>query len=85
MWEPVGPLPAAVYWRRRWVALASAVTLVGLAIATAGTPTGTPVPAANRVPVTATSTAAGQPAGTPPDRRPARARHAREQRRRGHG
>jgi hypothetical protein len=26
----VGPLPAAVYWRRRWVALASVVTVAGL-------------------------------------------------------
>ena len=47
MWEPVGPLPAAVYWRRRWVALASAVTLVGLAIVTAGGARRAPVPAAN--------------------------------------
>ncbi|HVL83899.1 MAG TPA: hypothetical protein VM367_06365 [Pseudonocardia sp.] len=32
MWEPVGPLPASVYWRRRCVAAAVAVTvLVGLA------------------------------------------------------
>ncbi len=38
MWEPVGPLPATVYWRRRCVALASAVTLVGLVAATAGAP-----------------------------------------------
>ncbi len=31
MWEPVGPLPASVYWRRRWVALASAVgVLLGI-------------------------------------------------------
>lgn len=31
MWEPVGPLPASVYWRRRWVALAStAMVLAGL-------------------------------------------------------
>ena len=28
MWEPVGPLPATVYWRRRWVAVASATTAV---------------------------------------------------------
>lgn len=28
MWEPVGPLPATVYWRRRWVAVASAVAVV---------------------------------------------------------
>ena len=48
MWEPVGPLPAAVYWRRRCVALASAVLLVGWVLITAGAPAGTPVPAANR-------------------------------------
>ncbi|HLU58947.1 MAG TPA: hypothetical protein VKZ81_26085 [Pseudonocardia sp.] len=28
MWEPVGPLPAAVYWRRRWVAIGSATALI---------------------------------------------------------
>jgi hypothetical protein len=28
MWEPVGPLPASVYWRRRWLAGASAVVVV---------------------------------------------------------
>jgi len=30
MWEPSGPLPATVYWRRRWVALASVVVLFAL-------------------------------------------------------
>jgi hypothetical protein len=30
MWEPMGPLPAAVYWRRRWVAVGSAVTVIVL-------------------------------------------------------
>jgi hypothetical protein len=28
MWEPVGPLPASVYWRRRLLAVASAVVAV---------------------------------------------------------
>jgi hypothetical protein len=28
VWEPVGPLPAAVYWRRRWVALGSALAVI---------------------------------------------------------
>src|SRR6476661_2053804 len=28
MWEPVGPLPAAVYWRRRGVAAVAALALV---------------------------------------------------------
>lgn len=32
MWEPVGPLPASVYWRRRWLAVASTVVAVLLAI-----------------------------------------------------
>ncbi len=48
MWEPVGPLPATVYWRRRCAVLATVLTLVGLAFATAGAPASTPVPAANR-------------------------------------
>jgi hypothetical protein len=53
MWEPVGPLPAAVYWRRRWVALATVLTIAGLAtVAVEGTPTSnstpTPAPAAVR-------------------------------------
>lgn len=30
MWEPVGPLPATVYWRRRWVAIASATAVIVL-------------------------------------------------------
>ncbi len=52
MWEPVGPLPATVYWRRRCAVLATVLTLVGLAFATAGAPSSTPVPAANRSAVT---------------------------------
>jgi hypothetical protein len=28
MWEPVGPLPATVYWRRRWVAIASTIVAI---------------------------------------------------------
>lgn len=32
MWEPVGPLPASVYWRRRWLAVASTVVAVLLVI-----------------------------------------------------
>ncbi|MDN5857421.1 MAG: hypothetical protein L0H84_02255 [Pseudonocardia sp.] len=31
MWEPVGPLPASVYWRRRCTAVAVAILLVGAA------------------------------------------------------
>jgi hypothetical protein len=32
MWEPVGPLPASVYWRRRGVAVASVVMAVVLLV-----------------------------------------------------
>lgn len=32
MWEPVGPLPASVYWRRRWLAVASTVVAVLLVV-----------------------------------------------------
>jgi hypothetical protein len=28
VWEPVGPLPASVYWRRRWIALISASSVL---------------------------------------------------------
>jgi hypothetical protein len=68
MWEPVGPLPAAVYWRRRCVAMASAVTLVALVVATAGTAgaPATPVPAANRSTTTAKAVPAPPPASSPP-------------------
>jgi hypothetical protein len=36
MWEPVGPLPATVYWRRRWTAVASAAAAVLVLAWTAG-------------------------------------------------
>jgi hypothetical protein len=32
MWDPVGPLPATVYWRRRWLAIASTVATVVLVL-----------------------------------------------------
>jgi hypothetical protein len=41
MWEPVGPLPAGVYWRRRWVAIASTlgtVVVISWLVATLPTP-----------------------------------------------
>lgn len=44
MWEPVGPLPATVYWRRRWAAIGSAALVIVLlawgvaALATGGSP-----------------------------------------------
>src|SRR4051794_12382755 len=66
MWEPVGPLPAAVYWRRRFVALASAMALAALVLVTAGgTPASTPVPAANRIPTGSGATTTSHPAGGP--------------------
>ena len=72
MWEPVGPLPAAVYWRRRGAMLAAAAALVGLVVATAaGDPGITAVPAANRTAAdtgtaTAPATAPGGPAAGGP-------------------
>jgi hypothetical protein len=54
VWKPVGPLPAAVYWRRRCVAVAAATALVALAVvAAAGVPVDQPVRTVNE------STAAG--------------------------
>jgi len=32
MWEPMGTLPASVYWRRRWLAVASTTAAVLLVI-----------------------------------------------------
>lgn len=43
MWEPVGPLPATVYWRRRFVAVLSAVLLI-LALAWASAALLAPAP-----------------------------------------
>lgn len=61
MWEPVGPLPAAVYWRRRWVALASVLALSGLLAAGVGghTPVEKPVPVP--APAAVRATAEGRP------------------------
>jgi hypothetical protein len=75
MWEPVGPLPATVYWRRRWVAIASAVLVVVLftwgtaALATGGS--GAPGDAvtarpANRAAVSAPQQVSPSPAAPPP-------------------
>jgi hypothetical protein len=41
MWEPVGPLPASVYWRRRWLAIAAttaAIVLVAWSVAAMAAP-----------------------------------------------
>jgi hypothetical protein len=51
VWEPGGPLPAAVYWRRRGVALASVVALVALLPSAAGA-VRHPAPTAATVPPT---------------------------------
>jgi hypothetical protein len=32
VWEPVGPLPASVYWRRRWVAIAAVLGMLVLLV-----------------------------------------------------
>lgn len=32
MWEPMGPLPVTVYWRRRWLAIASTVAAIVLVV-----------------------------------------------------
>jgi hypothetical protein len=42
MWEPVGPLPAAVYWRRRGVAAAAVLALALALVWAVSTATGTP-------------------------------------------
>ncbi|MCE0761411.1 hypothetical protein LWC35_00540 [Pseudonocardia kujensis] len=42
MWEPVGPLPAHVYWKRRWLALLSVIgffVVVGFSVAALTRPT----------------------------------------------
>jgi hypothetical protein len=72
MWEPVGPLPASVYWRRRWVAIASAITALVLvawsvtAMMAPGTASGdgTTTRAASRAALTAPQPASPPPAPT---------------------
>lgn len=47
MWEPVGPLPAHVYWKRRWLALVSVIAffvVIGFSVAALTRPTPTPGP-----------------------------------------
>ena len=67
MWEPVGPLPAAVYRRRRWVALASVLTVAGLITVVVGGHEPAARPAPEPVPAAVQATAEGVPdlAGTP--------------------
>lgn len=54
VWEPIGPLPASVYWRRRALAavtVAGAVVLVGSLVTGAAPPDAAPVAAAPSRPV----------------------------------
>jgi hypothetical protein len=70
VWEPVGPLPATVYWRRRWVAIASAtavIVLLAWGIAAAADPPDDPETArpSSRVAVSAPQEASPPPAAPP--------------------
>jgi hypothetical protein len=47
MWEPVGPLPAHVYWKRRWLALLAVIAffvVLGFSVAALTRPTSDPGP-----------------------------------------
>lgn len=73
MWEPVGPLPASVYWRRRWVAAVSVVVLAlavwGVSVViTSDAPTrnGTAAYVANRAALTAPQQDSPSPARAEP-------------------
>ena len=57
----MGPLPAAVYWRRRWVALASVLTVAGLLTVAVGGGTPPDGPAAVPAPAAVRSTVAKPP------------------------
>ncbi len=57
----MGPLPAAVYWRRRWVALASVLTVAGLLTVAVGGGTPTDGPAAVPAPAAVRSTVGRPP------------------------
>lgn len=68
MWEPVGPLPAAVYWRRRCLAAASVVLVVlvlvwasASAFAPAPRPVATPAAATASQPTPGSAAAAPAP------------------------
>ncbi len=69
MWEPVGPLPAAVYWRRRAVAAMSTVAVVGLLawslVGLVPARETTTTRAASRAAVSAPQPTAPPPASTP--------------------
>ncbi|GAA4535758.1 hypothetical protein [Pseudonocardia xishanensis] len=74
MWEPVGPLPAHVYWKRRWLALAGVIGMfmvIGFSVAALTAPSSDLGPqeepttqAAHRSELSAS--AAADPTGTDP-------------------
>lgn len=71
MFEPVGPLPAAVYWRRRFVAIVSTIVAIGvlawtvaLLLIPVAEPAGTPAP--GRAAMTAPQQADPSPATLAP-------------------
>jgi hypothetical protein len=69
MWEPVGPLPAHVYWKRRWLALASVIAffvVIGFSVAALTRPTPVPGPTDEVTSRAANSSALPSgPAGSP--------------------
>jgi len=75
MWEPVGPLPAHVYWKRRWLALASVIgffVVVGFSLAAltagpsdAGTTDEATTRAASQTELAPGATSAPQGSGVP--------------------
>lgn len=71
MWEPVGPLPATVYWRRRWLAVAGVVAAVFLVTWPAGALTTPPAGStstvrAGRAALTAPQSPSPAPVSTEP-------------------
>ena len=79
MWEPVGPLPAAVYWRRRCSAALATVAVLGLLTWSRRRPrrpgSGAPPPARPAAPQS--------PLPSPPPRPRRQPRHLRQRRGRG--
>jgi hypothetical protein len=72
VWEPVGPLPASVYWRRRWVAIAStAMVLVVLVWSVAAAFAGPADESTTIRPASHTAASAPQQASSPPAPAPA--------------
>ncbi|MFR9806567.1 hypothetical protein ACL02T_30390 [Pseudonocardia sp. RS010] len=71
MWEPVGPLPAHVYWKRRWLALASVIAffvVTGFSVAALTRPSSDLAPTEEATSRAASSSAlhtGPSPSGTP--------------------